>query len=444
MGKYCLEDAQSLAKEKGGECLSTEYVNSATKISWRCGGEHEWETTFSKVKNDGSWCPRCQFDKKMCSLEDAQRIAQEKGGECLSETYTDIKSKLSWRCKEMHEWEATLDGVKNKNAWCRRCYDIAKHCGLEEAQDAAKKRGGKCLSTTYVNMREKMTWECCRGHTWSAQYDGIKRGKWCPICDKINRTRGKELLSVETAKTLAAEKGGKCLSTDYKNCRIKLRWECKRGHQWDAPLESIRLLNTWCNKCAIIKLSNTIEDAQRLAEKKGGECLSTEYVNAEKHLKWKCRKGHEWTTAYACVRDGKWCPYCPFKSETVCRELFEKLFEKKFPKKRPEFLTLKNGQKLELDGYNEELEVAFEYQGKQHYEWCTIFHKTEKDFKMQQKRDRHKYRLCQENNIALILIPYKFTHKDPLQMEDFIADQLLVQGIVGEIVTETEIIFHDT
>ncbi len=436
-------------------------------------------------------------------LEDAQIWAQEKGGECLSETYTDIKSKLKWKCKEGHEWEATLDGVKHKNAWCRRCYDINQRCGLEEAQEAAKKRGGKCLSTKYVNSKEKMDWECSRGHTWSAQYDGIKRGKWCPYCDRINKTRGKELLSIETAKTLAKEKGGECLSTDYKNGKIKLQWECKRGHQWDATLESIRLLNTWCNKCAIIKLSNSIEDAQRLAKKRNGECLSAEYVNAEKHLKWKCKEGHEWMTAYACVRDGKWCPecgskklslqdaireaekrdgecleseyvngrvpmrwrckeghewkatlesvrwakswcpHCPNKSETVCREIFEKLFEQKFPKNRPEFLRRGNGHKLELDGYNEELEIAFEYQGKQHYEYLPLFHKTEKDFKIQQKRDRHKYRLCQENNIALLLIPYKFTHKDPQEMEDFIVDQLLVQGVVGEIVTECEIIFHD-
>ena len=69
-------------------------------------------------------------------LEDAQECAQKKGGECLSETYTGIKSKLRWRCKEGHEWDTALDGVKNRNTWCRKCYDINRCCGLEEeAQD---------------------------------------------------------------------------------------------------------------------------------------------------------------------------------------------------------------------------------------------------------------------------------------------------------------------
>nr|QBK85886.1 MAG: uncharacterized protein LCMAC101_04810 [Marseillevirus LCMAC101] len=500
MGKLSLEDAQIWAQAKGGECLSGEYIDSRTRMRWKCRNSHEWETTFSKVKNDGSWCPRCQFDKKMCNLEEAQRLATERGGECLSEKYVDVKSKLRWKCGEGHEWETSLDVVKHNNSWCRKCYDINRRCGLDEAQDAAKKRGGICLSDQYINCREKMEWECSKGHTWFAQYDGIKRGKWCPICGRAKK--GHPILTIEVAQEEAKKRGGECLSDTYVNSRTKLIWRCSKGHEWNGLLENIRLQNTWCRKCDVINRSNSIEDAQRLAKKRGGKCLSTEYVNAEKHLKWKCKEGHVWETAYACVRDGKWCPecgskklslqdaireakkrdgkcleteyingripmrwcckeghewkailesvrlakswcpYCPHKSETACRKIFEKLFEDKFPKSRPEFLRRNNGHKLELDGYNEELEIAFEYQGLQHYEYPHPFHKTEKDFKRQQKRDRHKYRLCRENDIALVLVPYQFTHKDPQKMEDFIVDQLVVQGVVGEIVTEWEVVFH--
>ena len=198
----------------------------------------------------------------------------------------------------------------------------------------------------------------------------------------------------------------------------------------------------WCPECGSKKLS--LQDAIKEAEKRDGECLETEYINGRTPMRWRCKEGHEWKTVLESVRWAKsWCPHCPNKSEAVCREIFEKLFEQKFPKNRPEFLRRGNGHKLELDGYNEELEIAFEYQGKQHYEYLPLFHKTEEDFKMQQKRDRYKYRLCQKNNIVLLLIPYKFTYKDPQEMEDFIVDQLLVQGVAGEIVTKCEIIFHD-
>ena len=54
--------------------------------------------------------------------------------------------------------------------------------------------------------------------------------------------------------------------------------------------KNIRHNNAWCRKCDIINRSNSIEDAQILAKKRGGECLSTEYINADLHLKWKCKK----------------------------------------------------------------------------------------------------------------------------------------------------------
>ena len=44
-------------------------------------------------------------------------------------------------------------------------------------------------------------------------------------------------------------------------------------------------------------------------------------------------------------------------SEKICRKYFEYLFNKPFNRIRPSWLS-----ELELDGYNEELNIAFEYQ----------------------------------------------------------------------------------
>ena len=40
-----IEQMHALAKSKKGVCLSTVYVNSYTKLRWRCAEGHEWETT---------------------------------------------------------------------------------------------------------------------------------------------------------------------------------------------------------------------------------------------------------------------------------------------------------------------------------------------------------------------------------------------------------------
>ena len=49
---------QQHAKAKGGECLSTEYINRKTKLRWRCAEGHEWEATSHHVKR-GTWCGTC-------------------------------------------------------------------------------------------------------------------------------------------------------------------------------------------------------------------------------------------------------------------------------------------------------------------------------------------------------------------------------------------------
>lgn len=115
-----------------------------------------------------------------------------------------------------------------------------------------------------------------------------------------------------------------------------------------------------------------------------------------------------------------------YKNETRCREIFENLFKTDFPKVRPSFIVNdKTGKKLELDGYNDKLKLAFEYQGQQHYNFSPYFHKSQEDFTNQVYRDKLKKELCEKNNITLIEIPYSIEYKD---LEDYIKMKLYEQG----------------
>lgn len=64
---------------------------------------------------------------------------------------------------------------------------------------------------------------------------------------------------------------------------------------------------------------------------------------------------------------------------------------------------------LELDFYIDELKLAAEVQGLQHYEFVEYFHKTKDDFDSQKIRDEKKRIICRNKNILLIEI---FTEKD--------------------------------
>lgn len=103
------------------------------------------------------------------------------------------------------------------------------------------------------------------------------------------------------------------------------------------------------------------------------------------------------------------------KSENECRRVLQNIFiGYKFPNVRPDFMeNNKTKRCLELDCYNEKLNLALEYNGKQHYKYVPIFHKGDKDaYKSQKKRDDLKKKICAIRNITLIVVPYTVPFKD--------------------------------
>lgn len=164
--KYTIADMQRIASSKGGDCLSQQYVNYNTKLYWRCEKGHEWSSTPRDVIS-GYWCGDCAGNKKL-TLEDMHNAASERGGKCLSQRYKNNHTKLVWKCASGHVWEATPRDIRHGKKWCPICAGNTK-LTLSDLQQIAEKKGGKCLSTKYVNSRTKYLWECAEGHQWKAQ-----------------------------------------------------------------------------------------------------------------------------------------------------------------------------------------------------------------------------------------------------------------------------------
>ena len=80
---------------------------------------------------------------------------------------------------------------------------------------------------------------------------------------------------------------------------------------------------------------------------------------------------------------------------------------KPFLKARPKWLLNKSGNRLELDGYNEELKLAFEFQGAQHYKFISMFHKN-RTLEETKRTDLLKRDLCEQHGIRIVIIPHTF------------------------------------
>ncbi|EDU57855.1 hypothetical protein [Providencia stuartii] len=184
-----LNKIKRIAEQHGGKCLSDVYVNTKTKLKFRCAKGHEWETTPQIIGNaKGSWCPECKHDSQRGTLEELQAIAAEQGGRCLAAVFVSVNHKVAWQCEQGHVWEAEPSRIKS-GSWCKSCAHASLRLTIEEMQQLAISRGGKCLSTEYLNSRTKLRWQCALGHVWEATPAHVKMTTWCPECFYLSQCR---------------------------------------------------------------------------------------------------------------------------------------------------------------------------------------------------------------------------------------------------------------
>jgi hypothetical protein len=162
--------------------------------------------------------------------------------------------------------------------------------------------------------------------------------------------------------------------------------------------------------CPKTKLTDT-QVIQRLRQLNPNIEFKGKYQRRKLPMQLHCRKcDASWSRSwnYIIETNGS-CPSCTpvvCHSEAEVRKVIEELTGWKFPKFRPAFLRGLNGGSLELDGYNEEHKVAFEYQGLQHYQLCYYNRFDPQKLKEQKRRDWRKKYQCWYHGVHLIRIPY--------------------------------------
>lgn len=111
------------------------------------------------------------------------------------------------------------------------------------------------------------------------------------------------------------------------------------------------------------------------------------------------------------------------KGEQECRRVLRKIFNKPFNKIRPDFLRnpVTGDFNMELDCYDDDLKIAVEYNGRQHYDYIPFFHSSKEVFHNQKYRDLLKRDMCTKNGIKLIEVPYTVKIKD---IENYLIYQL--------------------
>ncbi|MFO0683406.1 MAG: hypothetical protein U0234_15215 [Sandaracinus sp.] len=318
LGRWCsfcrgtrwnVEKLGELARERGGACLAKSYADKDTPVRWRCGRGHVFEASVAAIRHRREWCPRCRTTRPM-TLARAREAARARGGSCSSSACEKGTSVLSWRCAKGHAWRAAAARVAADGHWCPICArrpGPASSLLLEELREVAGRRGGRLLSSAWAGELGYLEWECALGHAFRARPGAVRKGGWCRVCKRLER------LGISEMQQLARARGGDCLSLRYANLHTVLRWRCALGHEWRTKARHVRA-GTWCPTCARARSrfgpALDLATVRADAEKRGGRCLSSEYVSSSAKLEWECALGHRWHASASSVRRGHWCHVC--------------------------------------------------------------------------------------------------------------------------------------
>jgi len=325
---------RATALARGGECLSTSYRNNEEKLLWRCGEGHEWRAAWISVMSSWCpVCGRKRGGmRRRVGIERCQQVARERGGVCVSKEYVTAPTPILWRCnKHDFTWAARPADVINAGNWCPKCKSetiaakvrqrAALMVNIERCRETAIARGGVCLSNEYTRSNKKMMWRCSEGHEWQMPWNSVQSGQWCPVCGKRDaaRRRARRMVDIGRCRSVARERGGECLSAEFIDSGTKMRWRCSEGHEWTTMWNKIQQGN-WCPVCAGV-LPFKIDVCKEHAGQLGGNCLSTEYVNCRTKLRWICTIGHEWCATWDNIKHGHWCPICGRRKALANRKM---------------------------------------------------------------------------------------------------------------------------
>lgn len=284
---------------------------------FRCPKGHEVKRYLATF-TFRSKLPECQPCLRQRWTQQLRSKARKAGITFLSKQWLGEKKNHRFRCAQGHTWERT-GRTAMENMSCPVCNNgrlkqadtLLLPDGLKRLQAAAKRHGGECLSQQYLGLMRKYEFRCAKGHVWHVRGSSIiTEGSWCPRCQ--NRPIDPDIWQVDGLARLqaaAARQGGVCLTEAYVGANSRYRFRCVREHEWEARASHI-LAGTWCRICLTLSQRLTIEEAQRIALERGGQCLSTEYVRSREKLHWLCHRGHSWHSAFSNIRAGRWCPTC--------------------------------------------------------------------------------------------------------------------------------------
>lgn len=344
--------------DKNGE-LTPENISfgSNKKVWWKCKIGHEWEEKPLNRYN-GRNCPVCSSHKVLSGFNDLMttnpQLAEEwnysKNALTPQEVTKSSGKKVWWKCKQGHEWEATINS-RDRGSGCPFCGNKKVLTGFND------------LNTVYPNIANewdyfkntpfspnnvvysshlKMWWICSTcGYSWKTSVvSRTIQGTGCPKCSASIAAKQRKKMAAKVNSFV--EKHPELLEEWDKNSELNneidpnecsssshiiVHWKCQTcGFEWNSSIKN-RTSGHGCPKCGTQKSRDSFRENLHNNKKSLFYCspeLMNEWnyekngdidpkligVKSSKKVWWKCKLGHEWEAQISNRQQGQGCPYC--------------------------------------------------------------------------------------------------------------------------------------
>lgn len=385
------------------------YINSKTKVEIICNACGRSFTQQPTSHLMGHGCPYCARQK--VDYEDFLERAKLAHGDKYDYSKVDFENmyykKIRITCPAHGDF---LQRAANhaKGEGCPKCSKNFKLDTEAFIVRARETHGDKYdySKVEYKSTEKKICIVCPEhGEFWQTPHDHLG-GHGCASC------AGSKKLTTEDFITRARKIHGNRYDyskVDYKNLKEKVCIICsEHGEFWQAPKD--HLDGCGCKKCNLSEMAAALpEQRKEIFLRRSREIHGDKYDYSKADYKSSKEKvciicpehGEFWQIAHDHMNGCK-CPQCAKKSlgEAKIKETLTDMGIKFIHDKA----SLNFLGRLRPDFYLPDYNLVIEYDGKQHFrEFFTISSET---LEQRQERDALKNKLCEENGVEILRIPY--------------------------------------
>lgn len=269
------------------------------------------------------------------------------------------------------------------------------------------------LSKEHMGNKVKILVKCTNNHEYYGSVYHLRTGHGCRKCADL-KNANQYKTPFEQIKNMFVLKGWVLLDNNYINNNTPMNCLCPKGHKTSKRMSDFSR-GVGCGICAN-NISLSVEELSNRLKKDGPDYELIERV--KDRIYFTCNKGHKGSMLLSNFTNSHRCSKCYVKqNEEQCRSIMQTLFGVDFQKARLDCLkNPQTGKNLELDCYNKDLQIALEYNGEQHYILVNYWGGLNL-LKKTQLRDELKNKLCKENGIKLITVPYTVVDKKQFILE---------------------------